>query len=69
MIEVHKQMKKANVKSKLLLQVHDELVFDVHKDELELMKNLVREAMTNAVRLVVPMEVESKTAQNWLDAH
>lgn len=69
MIAVDKAMTKAKVKSKLLLQVHDELVFDVHKSEIELMKKLVTEAMENAVQLTVPMQVEAKTAVNWLDAH
>ncbi len=69
MIEVDREMSKQNVKSKLLLQVHDELVFDVHKDEQELMKNLVKKAMENAIKLVVPMEVEMEIAKNWLDAH
>ena len=55
--------------TKMLLQVHDELVFDVHHSEKEIMQQLVKEAMENAVKLVVPMEVEVKLAQNWLDAH
>ena len=69
MIAVDKAMTEAKVKSKLLLQVHDELVFDVHKSEIELMKKLVTEAMEHAVQLSVPMQVEAKTAHNWLDAH
>ncbi|MGV3629646.1 MAG: DNA polymerase I [Bacteroidota bacterium] len=69
MIAVDKAMTEANVKSKLLLQVHDELVFDVHKSEIDLMKKLVTDAMENAVQLAVPMQVEAKTAANWLDAH
>lgn len=69
MVAVDKAMKKAKVQSKMILQVHDELVFDVHKDEQEIMKALVKEAMENAVQLVVPMEVEMELAQNWLDAH
>lgn len=69
MIAVDKAMTEAGVQSRLLLQVHDELVFDVHKSEIELMKKLVIEAMENAVQLAVPMQVEAKTAQNWLDAH
>ena len=69
MIAVDKAMTEAKVKSKLLLQVHDELVFDVHKSEIGLMKKLVTEAMEHAVQLSVPMQVEAKTAHNWLDAH
>jgi DNA polymerase-1 len=69
MVAVFREMKKANLKSKMILQVHDELVFDVHESEVEEMKALVKEAMENAVNLVVPMEVEMKLAGNWLDAH
>ena len=69
MIRVHNAMVKANVKSKLLLQVHDELVFDVHESELDQMKALVQQEMEAAVQLAVPMEVEIEVADNWLDAH
>lgn len=69
MVAVDKAMTKANVQSKMILQVHDELVFDVHKDEQEIMKALVKEAMETAVSLAVPMEVEMELANNWLDAH
>lgn len=69
MIAVDKAMTAKNVQSKLLLQVHDELVFDVHESEIDIMPKLVKEAMENAIQLVVPMEVEVKIAKNWLDAH
>jgi DNA polymerase I len=69
MVAVDKAMRAAKVRSKMILQVHDELVFDVHKDEIEQMKTLVKHAMENAVQLAVPMEVEMQTATNWLDAH
>lgn len=69
MVAVDKAMKEAKVQSKMILQVHDELVFDVHKDEQEIMKKLVKEAMENAISLSVPMEVEMELADNWLDAH
>ena len=69
MVAVFKEMKKANLKSRMILQVHDELVFDVHESEIEEMKTVVKEAMENAIHLVVPMEVEMKLAGNWLDAH
>jgi DNA polymerase-1 len=69
MIAVDKAMQEKGVKSKLLLQVHDELVFDVHNSENEIMQELVRNAMENAINLAVPMEVEMKIANNWLDAH
>jgi DNA polymerase-1 len=69
MISVHAEMKKKQVKSKLILQVHDELVFDVHNSEEVLIQDLVRQAMEKAVKLSVPMQVELKLADNWLDAH
>jgi DNA polymerase-1 len=69
MISVHSEMKKENVKSKMILQVHDELVFDVHNSEEVLIQDLVRQAMEKAVKLSVPMQVELKLADNWLDAH
>lgn len=69
MIAVDKAMVEKQVKSKLLLQVHDELVFDVHHSETEIMPQLVKEAMESAVKLAVPMEVEVKLAKNWLEAH
>ncbi len=69
MIAVDKAMQEQKVQSKLLLQVHDELVFDVHISEQDLMRKLVQEAMESAIELVVPMEVEVKIADNWLDAH
>jgi DNA polymerase-1 len=69
MISVHAEMKKKLVKSKMILQVHDELVFDVHNSEEVLIQDLVRQAMEKAVKLSVPMQVELKLADNWLDAH
>lgn len=69
MIAVDEAMVKAKVKSKLLLQVHDELVFEIHNSEKELMQKLVIDAMENAIDLVVPMQVEAKLAKNWLEAH
>ena len=55
--------------SKMLLQVHDELVFDVHSSEVDQMKKLVKEEMENAVKIAVPLSVEVELGQNWLDAH
>lgn len=69
MINVYEAMKKANLKSKMLLQVHDELVFDVHESEIDQVKDLVVKEMEGAVKLEVPMEVEAQIADNWLDAH
>jgi DNA polymerase-1 len=69
MIAVRKELDKKDYKSRMILQVHDELVFDVHKDEVDEIKGLVKKAMENAVKLEVPMEVEMETGANWLDAH
>lgn len=69
MINVQERMKKERLRSRLLLQVHDELVFDVHQDEIDLMKKLAKEEMERAIQLEVPLEVEEGVAMNWLDAH
>jgi len=69
MINVHAEMQKRELKSKLLLQVHDELVFDAHKEELDELKLLVSEKMVGAVNLEVPMVVDMGIGQNWLEAH
>ncbi|PWV53910.1 DNA polymerase I [Chitinophaga sp. S165] len=69
MISIHKTLKKENLRSRMILQVHDELVFDVHKDEVELIKPLIQEGMRNALPLTVPVEVEIGIGQNWLQAH
>ena len=69
MINIHKWMKTENLKSKMIMQVHDELVFDVHKTEIELMKEKVADLMISAVNLDVPMEVEVGIGENWLVAH
>lgn len=69
MIQVHHWMKKEKLKSKMILQVHDELVFDAHKDEVELLKREVPKLMSNAVKIAVPLEVETGIGANWLEAH
>jgi len=69
MINIDKKMKDMNLKSKMILQVHDELVFDVTNDEIEIIKPVIRDCMINAIRLQVPLEVEIGTGQNWLQAH
>jgi DNA polymerase I len=69
MVAVQREIQKAELKSKMILQVHDELVFDVHLSEKEKMYDLVKSAMESAVNLVVPMEVELQFGDNWLDAH
>ncbi|WP_213520878.1 DNA polymerase I [Nonlabens sp.] len=69
MINIYKKFEEMNCKSKMLLQVHDELVFDIHNDELEDMKKLIQEEMQNAYKLSVPLDVEVGIGQNWLEAH
>ncbi|QSS97851.1 DNA polymerase I [Psychroflexus sp. ALD_RP9] len=69
MINIHKALTEGNYKSKMLLQVHDELVFDAHKDELEKLKPLIKNHMENAFKLDVPLDVEIGIGQNWLEAH
>lgn len=70
MIHIHDSFKKANLKSKMVLQVHDELVFDVYKPELEEVKRIIEEKMKNAIPgFKVPMVVETGVGNNWLEAH
>ncbi len=69
MINIHKRMTEANYKSKMLLQVHDELVFDVYKPELEELKELIKTEMESAYELAVPLDVELGLGQDWLEAH
>ncbi len=69
MIHVHDWMKTKNLKSKMILQVHDELVFDAHKDEVELLKKNIPGLMSNAIPLPVPIEVEVGVGPDWLQAH
>lgn len=69
MIAIHKAFKEQNLKSRMLLQVHDELVFDAHRSELEIIKPLILDLMRNALPLSVPVEAEMGTGNNWLEAH
>jgi len=69
MINIHKKLTSENWKSKMLLQVHDELVFDVHHDELEKIQPMIKHEMENAFKLDVPLEVEIGIGKNWLEAH
>lgn len=69
MIRIQDQIEKNNFKSKMLLQVHDELVFDLWKEEQEVFMKMVKKEMEEAVEIDVPLEVEMESADNWLDAH
>lgn len=69
MIRIHHDMQEQQMKSRMVLQVHDELVFDASLDELEPLQQIVRERMENAVIMEVPLVVEMSTGNNWLEAH
>ena len=69
MINIHKKLTSGNWKSKMLLQVHDELVFDVHNSELEKIQPIIKHEMENAFQLAVPLEVEMGFGKDWLEAH
>jgi DNA polymerase-1 len=69
MININKRFNEKGFQSKMILQVHDELNFDVLKTELEEVKKVVKYEMENAVKLAVPLDVEMDAAENWLLAH
>ncbi len=69
MINIYNEFQKENFKSRMTLQVHDELVFDVYEPELERVKEIVVDKMKTAIELIVPIEVGSGSGKNWLDAH
>jgi DNA polymerase I len=69
MINIHKKLTSENWKSKMLLQVHDELVFDVHNSELEKIQPMIKHEMENAFKMAVPLDVEIGLGKNWLEAH
>jgi DNA polymerase-1 len=69
MVNIHSAFEKRKFKSRMLLLVHDELVFDLHNSEAEEVKAVVEEKMKNAISLAVPIEVETGTGKNWLEAH
>jgi len=69
MTRVHHELNERNLKTRMLLQVHDELVFDLYKEEEAEVKALVESCMKNAIPLSVPIEVEMGTGDNWLEAH
>ncbi|MBN8567220.1 MAG: DNA polymerase I [Flavobacteriales bacterium] len=69
MINIHKRLVSEKWQSKMLLQVHDELVFDVHNSELEKIQPMIKHEMENAFKLTVPLDVELGMGRNWLEAH
>ena len=68
MIELDREMRERKFKANLLLQVHDELIFEVPQDELESLQSLVEEVMENAVSLKVPLRADSNVGDNWFEA-
>jgi len=69
MINIHQRLQQSNLKTKMILQVHDELVFDVYKPELELVEKIVRKEMEMVKNLLVPLTIDMGTGKNWLEAH
>ncbi len=69
MINIHNEIKKLGIKTRMVLQVHDELVFDVYKPELEIIKPIIEKHMKEALPLNVPVEVGMGVGVNWLEAH
>ncbi|HKK10362.1 MAG TPA: DNA polymerase I, partial [Bacteroidales bacterium] len=69
MIDIHKELQKQKLKTKMILQVHDELVFDTPREEVDKVSKLVEEKMKNAMNLEVPVVVDYSTGENWLEAH
>ena len=68
MVKIFNEMKERNLKSKMLLQVHDELIFDVPEDEIDEVKEIVRDTMENIYKLDVPLKVEINYGKDWYEA-
>ena len=69
MINVNNRIKKNKLKSRMILQIHDELLFEVPKDELDILSSLVKDEMENAIKLDIPLHVDCDYGQNWFEAH
>jgi len=69
MINIFDEFERLNLKSKMILQVHDELVFDTYKSELEIIRPIIIDKMKNAIKMNVPIEIDINTGNNWLEAH
>ncbi|MFH0864764.1 MAG: DNA polymerase I [Bacteroidota bacterium] len=69
MISIFNEFEKQKLQSKMIMQVHDELVFDVHKDEISAVKQIVESLMKSAIPMKIPIEVEISSGDNWLEAH
>ncbi|MCW8960630.1 MAG: DNA polymerase, partial [Ignavibacteriaceae bacterium] len=69
MINIFNELNKRKAKTKMVLQVHDELLFDAHKDEVEELRPVIKKLMETAIPLKVPILVDTGVGDNWLDAH
>jgi DNA polymerase-1 len=69
MLEIDREIRRRGLASRMILQVHDELLFDVRRDELDAMRELVRERMESAIDMSVPLKVDMGVGENWLEAH
>ena len=69
MVKLHKELAEKGLQSKIVLQIHDELVLDVPKSEVNIVFPLIRDVMENIVTLDVPLVVDINTGNNWLEAH
>jgi DNA polymerase-1 len=69
MVRIHKKFQEEKLKSAMILQVHDELNFDVVEEELDLVRQIVTSEMEQASKLLVPLTVETGSGANWLEAH
>ncbi len=65
MIKIDESFKKERFKSRLLLQIHDELIFEIYQPELEKVKSIIKEIMENSLEISVPIKVNLKTGNNW----
>ena len=69
MIGIRHRFRQEHLRSRMILQVHDELNFNVRKEELDVVRQIVREEMEGAAKLSVPLTVDCGTGRNWLEAH
>ena len=68
MVDINKCFEEKNIKSKMLLQVHDELIFNVYNEEIDVVKEIVYNSMVNAYKLKVPLDVDIEMGNNWYEA-
>ena len=69
MIRVQQRLREENLRSRLILQVHDELLIETHKEEVEQVKAILAEEMHGAAALSVPLDIDMNTGANWYEAH